>query len=40
MNKGEIMNNTYSSFWRDISTRSVDNILGWDEESIEITPKT
>jgi hypothetical protein len=39
MNKGEIMNNTYSSFWRDISTRSVDNILGWDEESIQDNTK-
>jgi len=33
------MNNTYSSFWRDISTRSVDNILGWDEESIQDNTK-
>ena len=39
MNKGEIMNNTYSSFWRDTSTRSVDNILGWDEESIQDNTK-
>ena len=39
MNKGEIMNNTYSSFWRDTSTRSVDNILGWDDESVQSTGK-
>ncbi len=39
MNKGEIMNNTYSSFWRDTSTRSVDNILGWDDQSVQSNAK-
>tara|TARA_R110000822_G_scaffold62349_3_gene153776 strand:- start:5462 stop:7480 length:2019 start_codon:yes stop_codon:yes gene_type:complete len=35
MNKGEIMNNSYNynSFWRSSPTRTVDNILGWDDDS-------